>query len=527
MASVSEIVKRLLPEGTRDGPRKTWESCPYWPPDVFAVAATLAELSGCYSWHRPAPSSRQQYNLDARELGRKWRDDLTPPLEVANWWKQLTSCGLDVSEMPTGACDAAMRLLAVADEASEGIGFKSEDPSSFQALYLAASAKSTFRRQARVLLPNVRETVGSRLSPSEACVQPKSRTAQVGCTLRSLSHHLALLPPQGVVTTHWGISVAPPQFSEHLNILLVPFPYVVPDDVFEARNPRGRSGSYFGVRQSWLPSNSRELIRFIDQLWDAATTRGARVDAVVFPELSLSPEIAGLVSARLRRRGLEFFVAGVGPRTGGAPENFAEIHVGADLSRQGKHHRWCLENSQLRRYRLAHVLDAAKIWWEDIELPRREVNFLVFRPGATLAVLVCEDLARIDPAQVVLRSVGANLVIALLFDGPQLDSRWPARYATVLADDPGSSVLTITSLGMARRAQSNLDVEIALWKEAGSSATALPLPPGHQALLLSLALKTEENWTLDGRSDQGTSYRVSLEQHEAIKISDPPAWAMC
>jgi len=227
----------------------------------------------------------------------------------------------------------------------------------------------------------------------------------------------------------------------------------------------------------------------------------------------------------LHGRGLEFFVAGVGSRKGAGPENCAEIHVGADVSRQHKHHRWCLDNSQLRRYRLAHVLDAARIWWEDINLPRREVNFLVFRPGATLAVLVCEDLARVDPAQVVLRSVGANLVIALLFDGPQLESRWPARYATVLADDPGSSVLTVTSLGMARRAQTNPEVEIALWKEAGSSAKSLPLPAGHHALLLSLALKNEENWTLDGRSDQGESYRVSLEQYDATKLDDPPAWA--
>jgi hypothetical protein len=525
MATLHEIVRRLLPQGSRHGGRKAWKLCPYWPPDVFGVAATLAELSGCYSWHRPAPTSRGQYNLEARELGKQWRERLVPPRLVSGWWKQLSLSDSDISAMTPEECDAAMRLIAVTDEASEGIGFQADDPSYFQALYLAASAKSGFRPQARKLLPYVRETLGSLLPPAEACVQPKSRTAQVGCTLRSLSHHLALLPPKGVVTTHWGISVTAPQYSEHLNVLLVPFPYVLADDVFEARDPRSRSGSYFGVRQSWLPAKSAELVKFVDQLWEAAAKKGARLHAVVFPELSLSPDLASIVAKRLRRRGLEFFVAGVGPRKGGKPENFAEIHVGDDLSRQGKHHRWCLENSQLRRYRLAHVLDAARVWWEDIELPGREVNFLVFRPGATLAVLVCEDLARVDPAQVVLRSVGANLVVALLFDGPQLDSRWPARYATVLADDPGSSVLTVTSMGMARRAQPNPEVEIALWKEAGSSAKTLALPAGHHALLLSLALKNEENWTLDGRSDLGTSYRVSLEQYEPLKLEKPPMWA--
>jgi len=434
--------------------------------------------------------------------------------------------------MPREVCDATVRILAVADEASEGIGFQSKDPGHFESLYLAASTKSPARVGAKTLLPNVRETLCSLVPPSEACVQPKSRTAQVGCTLRSCSHHLALLPSQGVVTAHWGINVAPRQFSEHLNLLVVPFPYVLAADAFEARDPRGRGGHYFGVRQSWLPRDPRTFVGFVDQLCDAAERTAARIHAMVFPEISLSPSIASIVADRLRKRGFEFFVAGVGPNAGrrSLPENIAEIHVGSDLSRQSKHHRWCLDNGQIKRYQLAHVLDGSQIWWEDIELRKREVNFLVFRHGATLAVLVCEDLARVDPAQVVLRSVGANLVIALLFDGPQLENRWPGRYATVLAEDPGSSVLTVTSLGMARRAQSeppshHAGLEVALWKEAGSSATSLTLPPNHHALLLSLALRKEENWTLDGRSDGGTSYRVSLEQHEAIQIARPPAWA--
>ncbi len=434
--------------------------------------------------------------------------------------------------MPRRICDAAMHVLAVADEASVGIGFRSDDPGWFEDMYLAASARSGVRGRARKLLPNVRETLCSLVPPSEACVQPKSRTAQVGCTLRSCSHHLALLPPVGVVTTHWGINVAQRQYSQHLNLLIVPFPYRLAADVFEPRDPLDRSGHYFGVRQSWLPADPQKFERFTDKLCDAAEHGGARLHGVVFPELSLSPRIASLVARRLRRRGLEFVVAGVGPRPGrqAKPENVAEIHVGRDLSRQSKHHRWCLDNSQIKGYELAHVLDAAKVWWEDIELRNREVNFLVFRPGATLAVLVCEDLARVDPAQVVLRSVGANLVIALLFDGPQLERRWPGRYATVLADDPGSSVLTVTSLGMVRRAKNKsfepkLEFEIALWKEAGSSARSLALPADHHALLLSLALRNEENFTLDGRSDEGTSYRVSLEQHRAIRLDNPPKWA--
>jgi hypothetical protein len=41
-----------------------------------------------------------------------------------------------------------------------------------------------------------------------------------------------------------------------------------------------------------------------------------------------------------------------------------------------------------------------------------------------------------------LRDVGPTLVVTILLDGPQLGSRWTARCASVLADDPGSAVLT-------------------------------------------------------------------------------------
>lgn len=85
-------------------------------------------------------------------------------------------------------------------------------------------------------------------------------------------------------------------------------------------------------------------------------------------------------------------------------------------------------------------------------------------------------MARQDPAADLIRAVGPNLLIALLMDGPQLKDRWAARYASVLAEDPGSSVLTLTRLGMARRSRPFLRTTgrraepsqvIALWRDAG------------------------------------------------------------
>src|ERR1700748_2630135 len=88
--------------------------------------------------------------------------------------------------------------------------------------------------------------------------------------------------------------------------------------------------------------------------------------------------------------------------------------------------------------------------------------------GSTVVSLVCEDLAQIDDVADVLRSVGPMVLIIPLLDGPQLSSRWAARYASVLADDPGSTVLTLTSYGMARRSRPpgmEASPVIALWKD--------------------------------------------------------------
>jgi hypothetical protein len=103
--------------------------------------------------------------------------------------------------------------------------------------------------------------------------------------------------------------------------------------------------------------------------------------------------------------------------------------------------------------------------------------------------------------------VGPNLVVALLMDGPQLASRWSARYASVLADDPGTSVLTLTSLGMCHRsrpagtAQFEPSRTIALWKDKLYGFREISLPPGAQACVLSLSFEAREEFTADGRSD--------------------------
>jgi hypothetical protein len=74
----------------------------------------------------------------------------------------------------------------------------------------------------------------------------------------------------------------------------------------------------------------------------------------------------------------------------------------------------------------------------------RSLDVYVLRGTSTLTTLICEDLAWNDSCQELVHAIGPNLVFTLLMNGPQLKTRWPARYAKILADDPGSSVLSIT-----------------------------------------------------------------------------------
>jgi hypothetical protein len=56
-----------------------------------------------------------------------------------------------------------------------------------------------------------------------------------------------------------------------------------------------------------------------------------------------------------------------------------------------------LNDDQVRRHHLGHVLDPNSKWWEKIDVGYRHCYVTLFRPQAALSVLVCEDLARYDP----------------------------------------------------------------------------------------------------------------------------------
>jgi len=543
MPTIEKVIQRLLPRGS-DGARN-WERCPMWPPDLFALSATLVKLSACYT-SDPTSLFKGKYVSEVKTLGDQWRRKGELPPRVQHVWDMLyRNRSRDLSEMETGWCSLALKLMTIADEASKGMGFL-EPPGKLPLSDFVYWA-TTLLWNKKQILPYLPSSLCMMVPEEEVCVQPKTLTPQVGCTLQSLSHNLALLPSVKEITTNWLLSTADMQRKEKpLNLMLIPFPYQIDGQCFQAGQRYRLSDldkSEFGnfrIRQDWLFKGtknkrsrltSKNLSQFITDLIKRAEDEVGSVHGVVLPELALDEVLTGkLVHILSKQTKLEFFISGIWSEKKRENKAYSALFSGGHVLSywsQAKHHRWKLDGGQVRRYSLGDALDPEVFWWEDINVSNRECFFYVFRPGSTMATLVCEDLARIEPVQTALRSIGPNLVVVLLMDGAQELDRWSARYATVLADDPGSAVLTLTSLGMVRRSWVPGDKEsqqIALWKDSGSPGRTLCLPKGSHALLLTLSTTCEENFTIDHRSDNKNSVKLSLSGVRDIVHPAPPDW---
>lgn len=117
---------------------------------------------------------------------------------------------------------------------------------------------------------------------------------------------------------------------------------------------------------------------------------------------------------------------------------------------------------------------------------------------------------------------GPTLVVALLLDGPQLARRWPCRYASVIADDPGSTVLTLTSFGMAARSRppgTRRSRVVAHWNDRAAGVQEIALGPGAAAVLVQASIRRSTLWTADGRRHE----RVPKLELSAVRQLRPSA----
>lgn len=390
-----------------------------WPPDVFAVAVSLLQKSGAYtrvvsdSWPPTGPKTAAPgtpaslWASEIRKIGLTWRSVVLsappqdPPAEVVDWWRTVLDRGsltLAAVRSDDGFCTALLQLCAAADEASEGVGIP--------------PFRDEYENRAWLLLDE-RGTLCLAIDPTVVRVLPKCHTPNVGMTVRSLSHHLSLIPA-GDVEPRWYVFGRPgKQASEAstgrtLNLLLVPMPrLVLPGDF------RGVDGPLQNLNESRFGFFTCDLGNRIDldqiaTLFDRAGKIVSSIDGVVLPELSLNEAQYQELKKMVVDERKAFLIAGVGRSARDAQfgENFVRFDTPIDIPStegedraavdpQHKHHRWLLDSGQLRQYGLNRTLSATKQWWECIDISKRELAFVSMEPWLTVSVLLCEDLARV------------------------------------------------------------------------------------------------------------------------------------
>jgi hypothetical protein len=511
-----------------------------WPPDVFALTSIWLQTTGAYRYavsRHPDTNDflphawRDPKGRDAEAVGGKWVDwilSIEPDLpdDVAEIKKALfdPSDGRESDnwEFCETICVAVLRLHGYADAACRGLGL-SHNPSGRKGIWFFAA---NFLLEASGTL--------SRLSKRYGLVLPKMRTPQSGLSYRSFSHHLTFHKSE--VKVNWRSIPWVNKDERVVNILAIPMPYKVNSLSFRRCHYPGQHGDINGYSYfQFEPSQDEKFdIQTVMSLLEESSKEVDRVHLLVFPELALTVSDLSSLKMALEKRGkgisqkIPMIITGVRDKSdGNVGKNqvvLSVFFVGRwyDLS-QDKHHRWKLDSRQIKQYSLS--LDPRTQWWEGIDVPRRHLTFLAPNDWLTLCPLICEDLAQLEPISDLIRGVGPTLVIAILMDGPQLLDRWSARYVSVLADDPGTSILTLTSLGMATRSRAPGKPEsrtIALWKDQETGAEQIELKHDADAVLLTISAKWVEEFTADLRGDNSKASVFVLQGVSQLRARKGP-----
>ena len=453
-----------------------------------------------------------------------------PNPEILNWWRP------------------AVALLAISDEACSGLGFinKYSDGKYRRHTLERAIIRSKFNKTESFRMKTdsdykhcvyVRPLTSytDAIDTSLIRVVPKSTVPTVGCTLRTMSYNLAAVPPIGVVDVSWCSGPSETHVSEGpLNILAIPFPFTIHASAFQAISevrkdptPPAKRWGWFHVSQTWLHNiDATTFVTFIMRLIEDAEKDCRTIHGIILPEYAINYDLFKKLIERLatEKPMFEFVVAGSSDNDEGRKANFAisatfhriKDDNGRDITKvnthiRAKHHRWQLTGQQIADYALASTLDASRVWWEATELPRREIGVNVFRRDSTFSTMICEDLARSEPVHEPLKSIGPNIVFVLLMDGPQLAGRWSSRYALALADDPGCSVLTLTSKGLIERGNGTghfgSSDEVGIWKDRTSKIISLKCPSWAHGIICELLHQraTREELSMVG-SDSKSAY---------------------
>ena len=556
-----------------------WVTPPFMPTDAFAVAGQMCKVGGIIPFFDPSPYSKcpnSNFCIDVKtrkkadKAGEQWRDDKAkgvPPDFVFDQWRILLEAWnepitpghylrADGDAAPPDWWRSVLLLVMVSDMACARLLRDPVRKSMPNSVKKRKAAPTFFESHVRALyrrevdphdkLPRPPASLTLMADTGVVCVLPKVRIAPVGATLRNVSRNLSLLPGRGEVRCYWDLSMKVPPSEDHetLDILLIPAPFDlrakdfeangdVDVDVQELRRTK-KNWEYFHLHQSWIDdkdSSKRIKVRndfkeICKSLLRNSLNESRCVNGVILPEYALDYDLFEDLcdEMKLVEPNLEFVVCGSSSNATGKSGNIVLTRVWHDQSdatlhttnSRFKHHRWRMNRSQVETYAISAALNP-KIpnWWESTPLGQRELHFQRFRDASVFSVLICEELARSDPCHDILRSVAPNLIFALLLDGPQIRQRWPAQYASNLADDPGSAVLTFTSYGLIKR--SNIqghfptNHSIAMWRDDTGRVVEIPMPGkgGPAGVLLSLWSEHVLDMAMTGKQSRARAWRYA------------------
>jgi predicted amidohydrolase len=217
---------------------------------------------------------------------------------------------------------------------------------------------------------------------------------------------------------------------------------------------------------------TRARVENVIARWDAQD-----VAIGVAPELCLSRALLERWQLALKRRAgartsrLRLVVAGSGNLDGSSPPSneavLLDALTGEVLVRQRKVHPFNFSAEDLELWGLTDRLPGPI----DEDLSRGERVCVVEAGGVRLAILVCEDLARLHAFAPALHAHGVSLLLVPVFARPTKDRRWERSRAEVYSDAIGSTVVVANSLVIAE-----------LLRIPTPAGTAIAVMPGHAAV---------------------------------------------
>ncbi len=200
MTTIGKLLDRLLPNGSNPptkGAAASWQELPKWPPDVFAVTATLLNLSGWYGvkkftgWEEDNIFFQGGY-LDGPEgiktVARAWGEsqrEQPPPEAVAllgvlhALWKTLIGAAgedvlseaIGVNSTPPPWADAAMKLMLMADHACAGMGFNMQGSGNPISDFYLLETQRYIEKKPPLVLKYLNNSLCAMVPSTEVCVQ--------------------------------------------------------------------------------------------------------------------------------------------------------------------------------------------------------------------------------------------------------------------------------------------------------------------------------------------------------------------